>query len=94
MAEIRITGALAERLQAIAAREGRSVEAVLQAWVEADALVQADDWAAAFLARVEAEEQDWGEQATDLSLRSREILEKEFADHLRKEIEDSDTSSG
>lgn len=62
--------------------------------MEADVPAPADNWATAFLARVEAEEQDWGEHITDLSLRSRKILEKEFADHLRKEIEDSDTSSG
>lgn len=79
----------AKKLQAISAREKRPLNEVISA-----ALAQYDappvtsgNWALKMAQLAEADTTvQWNEFAADLSQRSREILENEFADYLTKRL--------
>lgn len=97
MTDISIAPHLIEKLQRIAEVEHRPVEAVLESLIEQYPLIVPDTEEAdsdvpplGTLARLAYEARKVGFESgeTDTSERSREILEKEFADYLLRRMED------
>jgi hypothetical protein len=94
MAEVVISGELAERLQALAAEQNRSVEEVLDALLVRQKS-NPSNWALAMARMAEADTDiEWNDTAEHLSERSREILEKDFPDYLLKRARDNDAEQG
>ena len=91
MTEITITGSVAERLQHLAQRTHRTVEDILEEALDMymrsedkeTAAVEPREGSLARMAWV-ATHQPIEVQATDISERSRDILRREYADHLLK----------
>ena len=95
MAELIIDNAIAERLRQIARQENRPLDAVLRSMLESyTSTLEPSDWPL-LIARMAEADTDivWSEDATELSERSREILEDEFADYLLKRLENDDDCS-
>jgi len=85
-ASIILTGKLAEQLHIIAQRRNLSIEEMLSAWLEeAQPASVAHNWALEMARMAEADTNIvWDESATDLSERSREILDRDYHDYLLK----------
>jgi hypothetical protein len=93
MAELIIDNAIAERLRQIAQQENRPLDAVLRSMLESyTPALKPSDWPVQ-IARMAEGDTDivWREDAAELSERSREILEDEFADYLLKRLDNGDT---
>jgi hypothetical protein len=84
MSDLTITEPLATRLRELAAREQRSVEAILEAMIERypSAVAPKDDPLLKIAGVAEAANLEFSE--TDVTARSREILNTEYADYLLK----------
>ena len=93
MVELIVDNAIAERLRQIAQQENRPLDAVLRSMLESyTPTLEPSDWPL-LIARMAEADTDivWREDATELSERSREILEDEFADYLLKRLDNDDT---
>ena len=99
MADITITGRIAERLQQLAQRTNRTVEEILEEALDSYQVGEGKDTVTqepprgtfAHMAWVARQNPiDVGE--TDISERSREILQNEYADYLLKRLQASDDS--
>lgn len=95
MTELILDNSLVEQLRQLARLENRSLDAVLRSMLEVyTAPLQPSDWPLVMARMAEAEQGIvWNEYAPDLSEHSREILEREFGDHLLKRMQDDDDDS-
>ena len=98
MIELIVDDSLAEQIQQIAQQENRPLDAVLRAMLASYAATTAapphSDWPLD-MARMAESDADivWNAYATDLSERSREILDREFGDYLLKRLADNGDNS-
>ena len=90
MTELIVEDEIAERLRQIARQEGRPLEAVLRSMLESyPGSPKASAWPLVMANMTEADSDIvWNEYAPDLSERSREILDREFADYLTRRLRD------
>jgi len=82
VSELIIDDEIAKRLREIAQQENRPLDALLRSMLDSYALTsQPSNWALQMAQMAETDtDMEWGEDAADLSERSREILDNEFAD--------------
>ena len=95
MTELIIDDSLAEQLRQLAQRENRPLDAVLRSMLESyTTSLRPSEWPLT-MARMAEEDTDitWNEYAPDLSERSRDILERDFGDHLLKRSKDNGDDS-
>jgi hypothetical protein len=92
MSELIVDDSIAMRLRQIAEQENRPLDAVLAAMLAAyPASREPSDWPLKMAMMAEADTDiEWNEYATDLSERSREILNNEFGAHLLKRLNEND----
>src|SRR5205823_9802183 len=100
MTDITITGRVAERLQQLAQRTNRSVEEILEEALDSylggeRKTVSTDEPPLGSFARMAwvAEQYPIEVGATDISERSREILQNEYADYLLKRLQTPDDNT-
>ncbi|MBN1967438.1 MAG: hypothetical protein JW910_22480 [Anaerolineae bacterium] len=94
MAILEVSPTLAERLYEIARRENRSVEALLEMWIDEHvpedepAVGQLEEYPPGSLALLAAKASaaKYQSGSDDVAARSREILGQEWADHLARRI--------
>jgi hypothetical protein len=95
MAELIIDDEIMKRLREISKQENRPLDVVLRSILDSySSARQPSDWPLMMAKMAEADtEIVWNEYASDLSERSRELLENDFADYLLKRLPDDDDNS-
>lgn len=97
MAQINVSSDIAERLKRIAEQENRSLDDVLTSLLNAYPQVKqqpSGNWALRMALMAQTDTAiEWNERAVDLSERSREILNTEFADYLLNRMQESENEA-
>jgi hypothetical protein len=95
VSELIIDDELANRLRQIAQQENRPLDAVLRSMLDSYApSPQPSNWPLEMARMAEADTSiTWTDDSTDISERSREILENDFADYLLKRLSGDERDS-